>query len=167
MQPQAAAARGLSAAWLALACCGPAAQPAAGPAVDIAPASSASSPAPAPRKVDGRIRQLSVGVYEVEATLFDALVETPSRVAPRAFTEVVHEDDREVGHRLGGVTPGGVLARLGLIDDDLIEIVNGEKTTTPAAIEAARASARRTGQVTVVLRRNGFQKLMIYRLVYY
>lgn len=107
-----------------------------------------------------------MGVYEVEATLFEALISDPSRVIPRVWAEPTERDDELAGYRLGGITPGSILAQLGLMDDDVIEIVNGERFRTEVAIQAARASAQRTAQVTVVLCRNDFQKMMIYRLIY-
>ena len=82
---------------------------------------------------------------------------------------------RRVGRDAGAQQRRGDLERdaLGdlddevLVDDDVIELVNGENGRTAASVEAARATAERTAQVAVVLRRNGFQKLMLYRLVYY
>jgi type II secretory pathway component PulC len=167
MQPQAAAARRLIASLAVLGapgCTSPALPPTA--VVQIAPASSAPARRARPRKVDGRIHEVSSGHYEVESALFESLVEAPPEVAPGVWSEPVEEEGKQVGYRLGGIKPGSVIFRLGLLDDDILEIINGESARSPQAIEAARASARRTGQVSVVLRRNGFQKLMLYRLVY-
>ncbi len=130
---------------------------------------ASSRPAPLPRSDhrDARIRQTSTGFYEVEAKLFEELLRRPSSVAPRVEVTPVTEDGLFIGHALTGITPGSVLDRLGLADDDVIELVNGENGRTASSVEAARATAERTAQVSVVLRRNGFQKLMMYRLVYY
>ena len=167
MQPQAAAARRLSVAILVgcAAACAPSPAPSVA-VVQIPPTPPASSARPRARKTDGRIREIASGTFEVESVLFDSLIEAPSEVAPGVWVEPVEEEGKPIGYRLNGIKPGGVLFRLGLMDDDIIEIVNGESAKSERAIEAARASARRTGQVTAVLRRNGFQRLMIYRLVY-
>ncbi|MCS6900214.1 MAG: hypothetical protein RMJ98_10035 [Myxococcales bacterium] len=134
--------------------------------VEIAPASSLPLSV-TPRSPDPRIRRISPESYEVEASLFEALLDDPSRWLPRAWLEPETRDGEIVGYRLGGVTPGGILDRLGLANDDRIEVINGERLRGPEVLEPIRASARRTAQVTVILDRNGFHKLMIYRLVYH
>ncbi len=137
-------------------------------AVEIQPTPPATSAAPAVRRApDRRVRQVSTGVYEVEATLFDELLDAPARHAPRVRATAEEEDGKVTGYRLDGITPGSLLAQLGLDDGDVIEIVNGENLRGEEAAAAVRASARRTAQVVLVLRRNGFPKLMVYRLVYY
>jgi type II secretory pathway component PulC len=103
----------------------------------------------------------------VEASLFEALLEDPGRLVPRARLEPEAREGEIVGYRLGGVIPGGLLDRLGLVEEDRIELINGERLRGPEALGPIRASARRTAQVTVILDRNGFHKLMIYRLVYH
>ncbi len=155
----------LRVALLLLGACGGASPPPPA-AVDIAPAASSSARS-SPRPPDPRIRRVSTGIYEVEAGLFEALLDDPGRLAPRAWLEPETRDGEVVGYRLGGVTPGGLLDRLGLVEDDRIELINGERLRGPEALGPIRASARRTAQVTVILDRNGFHKLMIYRLVYH
>lgn len=109
---------------------------------------------------------VSTGVYEIEAPLFEALISTPHQVAPQVWVEPLEEAGELTGYRLHGITPGSLLSQLGLMSDDVIELVNGERLRTEASTQAAHAAARRLAQVTIVLDRNGFQKLMLYRLIY-
>ena len=150
------------------ACSPPTTTPATVVVLAPGPRAASSSPAtPLRPRPDARIRQVSVGVYEVEAPLFDELLAHPSAAAPHVRLEPVSEEGQFIGHRVTGIAPGSVLARLGLDDDDILELVNGESGRSSDSLAAARLAAQRTAQVTVVLRRHGFQKLMIYRLVYY
>lgn len=148
---------------LALLSCGAPPPP---PAVVLIEPPGALPPPVTPPSRDPRIRHVTPGLYEVESSLFESFLDDPARLAPRAWLEPEEQQGRLVGYRLHGVQPGGVLAQLGLLEDDRIEVVNGESARSEEAFFAARAAARRTGQVAVVLWRHGTQELLLYRLVY-
>lgn len=119
-----------------------------------------SSPKVAP--VDSLSAELDAGItkvgdnrYGVRRATIESLLGKMDALPSQARLEPDIRDGKAVGFRLRDVRAGGVFAKIGLRDGDLVSSVNGLATNGPDNALAIYASLRSARHLSVALERSG------------
>jgi S1-C subfamily serine protease len=108
------------------------------------------------RKVGERSYEIRRATFEKNANL--ATLSRSARIVPQL------RDGRATGFRLYSVQADGLIARLGLQNEDLVTAVNGVALTSPEQAERASRKAAAARHVSVDVERNGQRLTYEYRI---
>ena len=121
---------------------------------------SLHEPAPAAAPVDPLVAELDAGItkvgenrYDIRRATIESLLGKMDALPSQARFEPDIRDGKAVGFRLRDIKEGGVFAKIGLRDGDLISSVNGFATNGPDNALAIYASLRSVGHLSVALER--------------
>lgn len=124
--------------------------------VTVRPATPGTSAVdPMSELLERHVRPLGPGAVEVDRSLLDRLLHDRAATLRLARVSPYVEDGRTVGMRLHGLRRSGALARLGLLEGDVLRTVNGYDVTRPDAVLEALGRLPSADHVSIHLLRDG------------
>jgi general secretion pathway protein C len=116
---------------------------------------SAPPPDPLVAELDAGIQKLGDNHYGVSRATVESLLGKMDGLPAQARIEPAVDSGKAIGFRLRDVKAGGVFAKIGLRDGDLIDSVNGLATNGPDNALAIYTSLRSVDHLSVALERAG------------
>jgi general secretion pathway protein C len=128
----------------------------ASPAPVTTPA-SAPDPAEVERQklLDAGIRRIDAGTVELDRTLVDRIFAEPMFAASSARIVPSIKDGKANGFKVYAIRPNSVLARLGFMNGDTVEKVNGLSLSSPDRALEAYSKLKTASVLTVDVVRQG------------
>jgi len=106
-------------------------------------------------ELDAGIKKIDENHYDVRRATVESLLGKMDGLPAQARLEPDVREGKAIGFRLRDVKDGGVFAKIGLRDGDLIASVNGLATNGPDNALAIYTSLRSVGHLSVALERAG------------
>lgn len=134
------------------------------PPAPAAPAAPAPAPSPVPPAdpavdvdavLDAGIRKIDDTHYEISRAALDQITANPMAFAKGARVVPAMKNGRPEGFKIYAVRPSSMLARLGLLNGDTLQVLNGHALGDPDKALEAYTSLRTAQQAVIGLVRRG------------
>ncbi len=133
------------------------------PAVPL-PAAVGATVAPLAAEITSRIRKVSDREFDVDRAVVDEILENQAELMRRTRIVPEQKDGKVIGIRLFGIAPDSLLGKLGLMNGDRLESINGFDVASPEKALEAYARLRTASLLTVKISRGGATQSLDYRI---
>jgi general secretion pathway protein C len=142
------------------------------PTVAVAPTTYVEPPSTDPPPAEGSleadldkgIKRSSETEYQIDRGLLDKLLTDTSALARSARIVPSVKDNKPNGFKLYAIRPGSVYAKIGLMNGDTIQAINGYDMSTPAMALEVYTKLRTAPNLSVSILRRGETKAMNYTI---
>jgi general secretion pathway protein C len=141
----------------------PAAAPVQPAVAEVAPVVDPSAD-PMAADLDKGIRRKSDTDFEIDRGLLDKLLGDTTTLARSARIVPSVKDNKPNGFKLYAIRPDSVYAKIGLMNGDTIQAINGYDMSTPAIALEVYTKVRTASNLSVTVLRRGESKTLNYTI---
>ncbi len=112
-------------------------------------------PPAVPKSIADKIKRVSASEFNVDRSVVDTVVEQYSKLLKNVLVKPVMKNGRVVGMRVLRVRPDTLLGKLGMVNGDVIQSINGFPLTAPDKALQAYARLRTASNIALRIERKG------------
>ena len=117
------------------------------------------------KTLDSAISEISDTEFEVNGLFLDLILETPEVVSRGARIVPSIKNGKPNGFKLYAIRPSSVWAKLGLMNGDTVNAINGADLTTPDKALEVFTKLKEADEINVDLTRRGKPVRILYRIM--